>query len=361
MKKNIILTAAPANTTDTVKLAQVVQDICPREKEFGNLLSRIQNTLLDIVQAPNERYAAILLTGSGTAAMDATINSVIGKGTLLIIENGAYGKRFAEIAASYRISHRVLQYDWGSSIQISELEEVFSAYPDIEAVATVHHETTTGILNDIKAIGTIAKKYNKTYIVDTISSFGGIPVDITETKADYLIGSANKCLQGMPGISFVIANKEHLEKVGQNCPRSYYLNLYKNYSYFCNRNQTPFTPAVQCLYALDQALTELEQEGLSNRHKRYIRLWTVLNDGMKKLGFQKLLKDEVESHLITTYLEPKNFDFEKVHDELYKRGITIYPGKLLDIPTFRVGNLGAISEADIEIFLVNLKNVMRSL
>jgi len=358
IKRNIILTPAPATTTDTVKYAQVVPDICPREKEFGAVMEGIRKDLLKVVHG-DKKYTSILFTGSGTSVMDATINSVIPKnGKLLILENGAYGTRIEEIAKSYGINTISIKTEWGTSIRIDAIEYCFRYYPDITAVAVIHHETTTGILNDIETIGKIVKEHKKIYIVDTISSFGGIPIDIQKVQADFIMGSANKCLQGMPGISFVIAKKMALMKTRNYPIRSYYLNLWRNYKHFDKHNQTPFTPAVQCLYSLKQALKEYFKEGGINRYKRYCRNSMELEYGMIQLGFRPLLFiDEEKSMIVSTFYEPKKFDFNKFHDKLKEKGFTIYPGKLTNEKTFRLGNIGNITEKDIRKFLKAVKKV----
>ena len=357
IKKNIILTPAPATTTDSVKYAQVVPDICPREKEFGEIMEGIRKDLVKVVHG-NDKYTSVLLTGSGTSVMDCVINSVIPKhGRLLILENGAYGVRIEEIAKSYGINTISIKTDWGTPIRINAIEHCFRDYPDITAVAIIHHETTTGILNDIETIGKIVKKYKKTYIVDTISSFGGIPINIKEIKADYIMGSANKCLQGMPGISFVIAKKSELKKIKKYPVRSYYLNLWRNYNYFEKKGQTPFTPAIQCIYALKQALKEYFKEREEARYLRYKVNWIILRIGMRRLGFTAFLPIELESGIVSTFYEPKKFDFNKFHDKLKQKGFTIYPGKLTNEKTFRLGNIGNINGKDIDNFLKVVKKV----
>jgi len=365
IKRNIILTPAPATTTDTVKYAQVVPDICPREKEFGELMNNIRQDLIKIIHG-DKKYTSILFTASGTSIMDAVINSVIPKsGKLLILENGAYGKRIEQIAEAYNIKYKTLKVKWGTSLDLKYLDEYLSCYCNaFSAVAVIHHETTTGILNDIEAIGKIVKKYKKVYIIDTISSFGGIPINIKKIKADYIMGSANKCLQGMPGISFVIAKKSELKKIKNYSVRSYYLNLWRNYEYFEKKKQTPFTPAIQCIYALKQALKEYFKEGEGNRWKRYQKNWIILSIGMEELGFEPYLNFGLESRIVTTYYEPKSpyykrkkFNFNKFHDKLKQKGFTIYPGKLTDEKTFRLGNIGDITRKDIKKFLKAVKKV----
>jgi len=360
MKRNILLTPGPTTTSFTVKQSQIIPDICPREKDFGKLLESIALDLLKVINASPKDYTSILLTGSGTAAMEAAISSVINKGRLLVLENGAYGYRFYEIAKAHSIPVTRIKFPWGKIIDYNSLDTYLKKHSNIEAVAIIHNETTTGILNNIEEAGKIVKKHNKTYIIDAISSFAGKLIDINKVKADYLIGSSNKCLQGIPGLSFVICKKSELEKTKTFPVRSYYLNLYRNYKYFENYNQTPFTPAITTIYALREALDELFKEGIENRVERYENLWNLLTLGMALLGFEFLLEPEDESKLITTYIEPPFFNFKEVHDKLYKKGIIIYPGKLLNKSTFRIGNIGDINYKDIEYFLETLKNILEN-
>ena len=360
IKRNILLNPGPSTTTDTVKAAQVVLDICPREKEFGDVMAFVSEHLKKIAGG-DENHICVLFAGSGTAGMDSVINSVVAPDKkILIINNGAYGERMVKIAKAYSINYAELKFEWGDLPDLKKVEGALQNDKEIGYVSIIHHETTTGMLNPVKEVGEIAKKYNCVFIVDTISSFAGIPFDIKDYKIDFMMSTSNKCIQGMAGVCFVICKKDELEKIKHYPKRSFYLNLYDQYNYFKEKYEMQFTPPVQVIYALKQAIIEFEEEGAENRHKRYLKSWKTLVKGMEDLGFKRLLKDEEESHLLTTFLDPEhlNYDFNKVHDLLYEKGFTIYPGKIGKKGTFRLANMGAIDYKDIEYFLNTLKNVL---
>lgn len=360
IKRNILLTPGPATTTDSVKYAQVVPDICPREREFGDIMQQIREDLVKIVKG-DENYTSILFTGSGTAAMDACINSVVPPDKkIAIINNGAYGERMVKIAQAYRIPYVELFFEWGEVPNLSKVRETLEKDKNIVCLATVHHETTTGMVNPIIEIQKIVKEKQCTFIVDTISSFAGMPLDIKDLKIDFIFSTSNKCIQGMAGLAFVICKKDQLQKTKDYPPRSFYLNLYQQYDYFERKAQMQFTPPVQLIYALKQAIAEYFEEGEVNRFKRYTRSWQSLRQGLEEMGFKLLLKEGENSHILTTILEPEdpNFDFSKMHDLLYEKGFTIYPGKLGKKRTFRIANMGAIDYHDMKGFLEALKNVL---
>lgn len=360
IKRNILLTPGPATTTNSVKYAQVVPDICPREKDFGKIMWQIREDLVKIVKG-NENYTSILFAGSGTAVMEVCINSVLPPNKkIAIINNGAYGERMVKIAQVYQIPYVEVAFEWGKIPDLEKIKRILESDRDIAGLAMVHHETTTGILNPVKEIGNIAKGNNCLFIVDAISSFAGIPFDIKEYKIDFMFSTSNKCIQGMAGISFVICRKDELEKIKDYPTRSLYLNLYQQYDYFEKKGQMRFTAPVQIIYALQQAIKEYFEEGGENRYKRYAKNWKILRKGMKDLDFKFLLKEEEESRLLITVIEPRNpkYDFKKIHDFLYERGFTIYPGKIGRKNTFRLGNIGAIDSGDIKDFLIELKNVL---
>jgi len=353
VRKNILLNPGPATTTDTVKWAQVVPDICPREKEFENIMREIREDLVKIAGG-DENYTSVLFGGSGTAVMEVAISSVVHDKKLLVINNGAYGDRMAKIAKIYNIPFIDLKFEL--KIELDKVEEALKNDKEIGYIAVIHHETTTGILNPIKEIGKLAKKYNCVFIVDTISSFAGVPFDIKDCNIDFMMSTSNKCIQGMAGLAFIICRKSELEKLKQYPSRTLYLDLYHQHEYFEKTGQTQFTPPVQVIYALRQAIKEFFEEGAENRHKRYEENYDTLIDGMREMGFEFLLGDDVEhSHLLTTVYEPENFNFNEIHDELYRRGFTIYPGKLSDKNTFRIAVMGAIDHDDIRRFLSVLK------
>jgi 2-aminoethylphosphonate aminotransferase len=364
IERKILLNPGPATTSNSVKQAQIVPDICPREKEFGVLMNGVREDLVKIASSSLDKYTCVLFSGSGTAGVEAAISSVVPrKNKILIINNGVYGERMVEIAKIHGISFHELKVKLDEVPRMEEIERILDYDKEIECVAVVHHETTSGILNPIKEIGDIAKRHNCIYIVDAMSSFAGIRFDVEDCGIDFLVSSSNKCIQGMAGLSFVICKKEELEKLGDQRARTHYLNLHKQYEYFKGKGEMRFTPPVQTVYALRAAIDEFFEEGADEREKRYFRNWDVLTMGLREIGFKFLLREGIQSKILTTVVEPENleFDFEKLHDLLYDKGFTIYPGKIGDRKTFRLANMGAIDHQDIEMFLVALRETLREM
>ncbi|MET0388183.1 MAG: 2-aminoethylphosphonate aminotransferase [Polyangiales bacterium] len=359
----ILLNPGPANTTDSVKRALTLPDICPREREFGDVLLSVRDRLTKVVHA-HDRYTTVLVGGSGTAAVEMAIASTVpSDGRLLVIDNGAYGTRMAEIAAAYGIPHDVEQLGVGG-------------YPDVERIAkrlgsqrytqlgVVHHETSTGMLNPIAQIAAQCQRHGVEVIVDAMSSYAGMPIDVEAVGVDYLIASSNKCIQGMAGLGFVVCRTARLQTLRPIAGRSYYLNLASQHRFLEKTGQMQFTPPVQVVYALEQALTELEAEGgVVGRHRRYLASFETLDTGMLKLGFRRLLPEAILSRILTAYLEPDhpNYNFDAMHDSLYAKGFTIYPGKGAQRDTFRLANMGAIDVSDLQRFIQALSDTLDEL
>ncbi len=363
VKRNILLTPGPATTTDSVKFAQIVPDICPREPEFGQLMESISTDLTKIV-ADEKQYTAVLLGGSGTAAMDSVLSSAIGEDTIVIINNGAYGQRMCEIAEVYGLDFIEFVSPPDKPVDLVALEQLFqTSHNSISHLSVVHHETTTGLLNDVQAIGELCKTYHVELIVDAISSFGAVPIQMEEMNISYMIASSNKNIQGLPGVSFVIANKQKFEGLQHVRRRNYYLNLYDQYTYFLQHNQMRFTAPIQTLYALRQAITELMLEGIEQRYRRYTKSWESLTQGIHRMGLKHIVAKEHHSKLLTSIIEPvcDGYDFQKMHDFFYNKGITIYPGKVEELNTFRIANIGDITHQDIDAFLVLLEIYLRDI
>ena len=305
----------------------------------------------------------MLLGGSGTAGVESCLSSAVNpEKKLLIVNNGAYGKRMVEIAQTYEIDFVELKCEWDRIPNLDLIKETIEK-ENIGTIAVVHHETTSGILNPVKKIGILAKQYRCCLIVDAISSFAGLCFDVKDYNIDFMISSSNKCIQGMAGISFVICNKKELDKIKSYKKKSFYLNLYDQYNYLEKNKQMRFTPPVQTIYALRQAIDEFLEEGAENRQKRYFDSWNVLVQGLKEIGFKLLLDEKIQSKILTSIVEPKNsnFDFNLLHDLLYDRDFTIYPGKIGNMDTFRVANLGAINSEDISNFLIVLKDSLKEM
>ncbi|MDP5275454.1 2-aminoethylphosphonate aminotransferase [Chengkuizengella axinellae] len=354
LKRNILLNPGPATTTNSVKWSQVVPDICPREAEFGDLMAKIARELTEFV-GNHDEYTTVLFSGSGTAAVEAILSSVISdEDYLLIINNGAYGKRMCDIANIYGVDIKEFQSVPYESIDLNRLEHAIQTSDRrISHLALVHHETTTGLLNDVGAIGRICSKHNIELFVDGMSSYAAIPIQMKEMNISYLAASSNKNLQGTAGISFVVSNVNKLKQLKSMRKRNYYLNLYEQYKYFSETKQMRFTPPVQTMYALEQAINELKEEGITARYDRYTKSWGCLIRGIKQMGLSYLVDDDNHSKIITAIIEPDNphYKFDHMHDYFYKNNIMIYPGKLNHYNTFRIANMGDICYKDIDRFL----------
>jgi len=306
----------------------------------------------------DKEHTCVLFASSGTGAMEACMSSGMPnhgitsatKKTALILSNGAYGERFASIASFLGIGSITLGVKWGEKLNPTLLDKVLNRH--IGAVFMTHHETSTGILNDVKSISDVIKKRKRKIplVVDCISSFGAIPFNIIKEGADFIIGTANKGIQGVPGISFVICKKEVMNELAWNS-RSFYFNIGLEYLYQEKEEQFRFTAPTQVVYALRKALDELLKEGINNRYKRYCKNYRILVEGMHKRGFKSYLSDSIpRSKLIETFVYPENFNFNNFHNKLYKRGFTIYPG-VLEKDTFRLGCTGDLYEKDMFKFL----------
>jgi len=351
IKRNILLNPGPATTTDTVKMAQVVPDICPREYEFGDLMEYVSTELTKIVANP-KKYTTILFGGSGTAVVESAISSVVPHNkTVLILNNGAYGKRMCQIADAYDLDFIEFESSPIEPINLKKLEKVIKSNKNISHLAVVHHETTTGLLNNLNDLGKIAKKNNLEFIVDEMSSYAPIPIERKKQNIDYLLASSNKNIQGMAGVGFVIAKVKSMEKLKDIKPRNFYLNLYAQYENFIKSHQMRFTPPVQTLYALKQAIIEAKEEGIENRYKRYSKSWETLIKFLKENNFKYLVDDKYHSKIITSIFIPDGVDFNEMHDYFYEKGFTIYPGKVADFNTFRVANIGEIYYKDMKKFI----------
>jgi 2-aminoethylphosphonate aminotransferase len=281
--------------------------------------------------------------------------------SVLIINNGAYGLRMQQICQSYGISSIEYNVEWGEPIDFSALESMLIEHQQgLSHIAFVHHETTVGLLNSIDKVSDLANRYNLETIVDAMSSFAGIPIDVKKQNLHYLVSSSNKCIQGMAGIGIVICKRDSLTRSREIRKRNYYFNLYENYRFFSERKEMQFTPPVQLVYALRQAINEYFLETEQGRADRYSDNYAVLIGGLEKLGFEFLVDKEHHSRILTAIVEPddKNYSFPAMHDFLYERGFTIYPGKGGKRDTFRLANMGAIDSGDIKQFVHCLKQYM---
>lgn len=362
IRREVLLNPGPATTTDSVKYAQVQSDICPREYEFGDLMEWCATELTKVVADPKE-YTTIMFGCSGTGADEAMVCSVVPEnGKLLVIDNGSYGNRIAKIAGVHKLNYDVFTSSTYEPINLKDLEKVI-AEGKYTHLAGVYHETTTGLLNPIKEICKIAKKYGLVTIFDAVSAYAGIPMNMKDIGVDFISATSNKNIQGMAGIGFVVCNKKALEATKDIPIRNYYLNLWDQYQYFQKTHQTRFTPPVQTFYALRQAIIEAQVETIEKRTKRYTDCWKILVETVKKLGLKMLVAEENQSHLITAILEPESpkYSFESLHDFAKAHEFTIYPGKLGNINTFRIANIGDIQPSEMKSFCIKLEEYMKDI
>lgn len=363
IKRNILLNPGPSTTTDTVKMAQVVPDICPREKEFASLMKGLREDLVKIVHGDTDEYTAVLFTGSGTINIDVCMNSLLPEGKkVLVINNGAYSTRAVEICQHYGLDYINLEFPIDELPDLSVVEQTLKSNPDIALVHTTHNETGTGILNPIRQIGAIAHKYGAVFSVDTTSTYAMRPIDVNKDNIDFCMASAQKGLMAMTGLSYIVGKREIIEKSKDYPKRSYYCNLYMQYDFFEKTGQMHFTPPVQTIYSVIQALKEYWAEGEEAKWARHTRVFEAIHKGLDELGFKDVIKREWQAGLVVSAIYPDdvNWDFDKVHDYCYERGFTIYPGKISTTNTFRLCALGAIDEDDITAFFKVFKEALEA-
>ncbi|MDN2482611.1 2-aminoethylphosphonate--pyruvate transaminase [Vibrio agarivorans] len=347
----LLLTPGPLSTTETVRSA-MLKDWCTWDDDYNKEVVEVIRRKLTALATQQPGYTSVLMQGSGTASVEATIGSAMKTGDkLLVVDNGAYGARIAQIAEYLNIDCHVVSPGETAQPDLKEMEQVLTKDSAITHVAIVHCETTTGMLNPIQSIASIAKQHDKVVILDAMSSFGGIPMDIGEMGVDFMISSANKCIQGVPGFGFVIAKQSELEQC-KGRARSLSLDLYEQWHCMeVNHGKWRFTSPTHTVRAFYQALEELEQEGgIAARHDRYATNQTALVAGMKKLGFTPLLDESLHSPIITSFYSPTHSDyqFKTFYMRLKEQGFVIYPGKVSNADCFRIGNIGDVHPDDIE-------------
>ncbi|WP_290503710.1 2-aminoethylphosphonate--pyruvate transaminase [Akkermansia sp.] len=348
MRNYLLLTPGPLSTSESVRQA-MLQDWCSWDKDYNEgVVTVIREQLLKLAGLDGE-YTTVLLQGSGTYAVEATLSCAVRpQDKLLIVANGAYGKRMGDIARRHGLNHVLVSLKETVPVTPEAVRRALEEHPDISHLAMVHCETTTGILNPVEAVARAIRGRGLTFIVDAMSSFGGIPIDISKLGIDFLVSSANKCIQGVPGFGFVIARRSSLSRC-EGVSRSLSLDLYDQWAEMeKGRGKWRFTSPTHVVRAFFQAVKELEEEGgIEARHARYRENHAALVEGMRRSGFRTLLPDELQSPIITSFLYPEeDFDFQKFYEALKERGFVIYPGKISEAPTFRIGNIGDVFPDD---------------
>ena len=346
----ILLTPGPLSTSKTVK-SVMLRDWCTWDDDYNHdIVQKIRTDLVNLATS-KEGYTSVLMQGSGTFSVEATIGSVLPPGgKLLVLANGVYGQRLAQISRRLNIKTVVLDSGEVDLPDMALLEKTLQEDKEITHVAVVHCETTTGMLNPIEAIGKIVKSYGKIYIVDAMSSFGGIPFDVDKWGIDFMISSANKCIQGVPGFGFVIGKRSNFEGIA-GFARSLSLDLFDQWNTMeVSHGKWRYTSPTHTVRAFLQAIKELEDEGgIEARYQRYKQNHSVLVEGLNELGFECLLPGKYQSPVITSFKNPHQpgYNFNKLYDLLKGKGFVIYPGKVSVADTFRVGTIGHVFPGDI--------------
>jgi 2-aminoethylphosphonate-pyruvate transaminase len=356
--RTVLLNPGPVNVSPRVAQALLRGDLCHREREFSALQNRVRE-LLCRAFAPHGDYTAVLLTGSGTAALEAAVASSLNpQRKMLVINNGVYGARIAQMASIHGFDVVELNFPWTSPPELGQIDRLLRGDPAIEVVSLVHHETTTGLLNPVAGIGEIVRQHGRVLLVDSISGLGGDEIDLEAADVGLCVGTANKCLQGLPGVSFVLVKNADMERMQAFPPRTLYLHLPMLYAHQ-QRESTPFTPAIQALYALDEALQELIEEGVVQRIARYRTAATLIREGCDALGLKCLLPPDLRSNTITSLELPAGFTYEALHDALKAQGYVIYAGQG-DLATrvFRIANMGHLTLDQFRGFLTALAEVL---
>ncbi|MAH84168.1 MAG: 2-aminoethylphosphonate--pyruvate transaminase [Rhodospirillaceae bacterium TMED8] len=355
----LLFTPGPLTTSYETKTA-MLHDWGSRDTTFLKMDGRVREQLLRIVNAVDS-HVCIPLQGSGTFAVEAAIGTLLPRnGKALILINGAYGHRIAKIISYIERSYTIIETPENECVSMQELEATLIKDPNITHVVAVHCETTSGILNPIEAIAETTAQHNRKLIIDAMSAFGAISLDAKSVTFEALIASSNKCLEGVPGMAFAIIQREAIKAAANNA-HSLSLDLHDQWKALEASNQWRFTPPTHVIVALHTAINEFESEGgVKGRGSRYRTNATTLVTGMRKLGFETLLPDNLQAPIIVTFYMPAdpNFEFSRFYDMLKNRGFVIYPGKLTKSPSFRIGCIGRLGKTEILTMLDAVKHVM---
>ena len=358
--QKLLFTPGPLNTSDGVKRA-MLRDLGSRDTEFLNIVRKIRQRLLELGQVGNGDYTAVLMQGSGTFAVESVVSSVVPRdGKLLVLINGAYGHRMAKISQTIGIPTATLRFPEYRPVDSLAVRDFLSRNAAITHVGVVHCETTTGLLNPMAEIGAIVKELGRVYLVDAMSSFGGMPIDLAASGIDFLVSSANKCIQGVPGFGFVLARRNPL-LAAEGRARSVSLDLVAQWKGLEADGQFRFTPPTHVLLAFWQALEDLEAEGgIACRAARYAANQQALVAGMTALGFDVYLAPEHQSSIITSFHYPAHphFHFHQFYQLLSEQGFVIYPGKVSDANCFRIGTIGHLYPEDIQSLIAAIRRTL---
>ena len=360
LKNNILLIPGPVTTSISVK-DQMKIDIGSRQHNFVDNIDKIRENILDISQVSSKNYSCILFQGTGTYTNEAVIGSLPYKSRILTLSNGIYGNRLYDISKKLNFKSTIKTFNEFEKINLNSIKSDININ-NFDILSLVHHETSNGIVNNVEEICKYIKKYNKTIIVDGISSFGGIPIDIEKNEIDYFVGSSNKCLHGFPGLSFVIAKNELLKK-NKKYSKSLSLNLYDQYNEFYNNRQFRYTPPPQIVNALNKSLEELiENGGISKRFDLYKKRNTLLRNALEEYGLESFISEKNQGPIMVIFKYPwNNFNFNEFYLRLLNKNIVIYKAEINNEPAIRLGNIGEITKEEFDYCIECIKNELNNM
>ncbi|MER7004147.1 aminotransferase class V-fold PLP-dependent enzyme [Dactylosporangium sp. NPDC000555] len=351
MTRVVLMNPGPVNVDERVRAAIASPDECHREPETRELLTRVRGKLTAV--AGGDGHTAVLLTGSGTAALEATVSSVVpATGGLLVLDNGHYGERLHRIAEVHGIAARRLEFGWANPVDLDAVDRALAAEPWLSHVAMVHHETSTGMLNPAGGVGRLAARHGRSFILDAISSIGAEDLDVVADHVDWCVGTANKCLEGLPGISFVLGTHAAFDALAEIPARTFYLDLHAGYRAQVTGGAPQFTPALQVLRAFDVALELTLAETVASRGARYRARAEQIRTGLTGRGVRLLLPPQHRAASITNAWLGGDLTYDQLHDGLRQHGFVIYAVQDRAAGSFRLANMGQLTAADIDRFFI---------
>ena len=356
-------TPGPLTTSATVKQA-MLRDLGSRDEEFLRIVAEVRQGLLDVAGVHQDTHAAVLVQGAGTFALESVVTSSTSPGNKIVIAvNGAYGRRLVDIARTQGLRVVALEFDETEAVDPDQVILELNHHPDAVLFSMVHCETSTGLLNPFEPIAQAIKDRSTRFLLDSMSGFGALPIDLNATGIDFLVTSANKCVEGVPGFGVVLARREAIESCKGHA-RSLSLDLHAQWRGLETDGQFRFTPPTHAILAFRQALAELHLEGgVAGRFRRYLLNHRVLVEGMAALGFHPVLNPSIQAPIITAFPDPAHpaFDFTKFAAMLGRRGHVIYPGKLSQRACFRIGNIGRLFPADLRALVYAVEEVLTTM
>lgn len=358
IKQHILLCPGPVNVASNI-FSSMLKHIGHREDEFSDLLDGINTKLLDLFEIDKkDAYYPVLLTGSGTAANESVLSSIVGKRHILIISNGEFGERLVKISKLHNRNTHNIAFQWGEVINTDRVEKYLKSH-QVDIIAMVHHETSTGMLNPVEKIGRLSKKYKTKFFVDCVSSAGAETILPEKWNITFCSTGTGKAISSLPGLGVIVGKKSAFKALKNEKSRTAYLNLYNLYHYSHTLKQTPNTPAVHLFYALDQALSNIFEVGLTNWRAQIAARAQILRDGMTELGLQFLLSPEHMSASVTTVYVPTHISPDALRAKLKGRSIIIYSGKGPIAKTvFQVGNIGILQDSHLKLFIKSLSEAI---